>query len=45
MIFRRFSDDLDFDIKGDYDETDHEDMCRYVCNQLAKEGVEVEIRQ
>ena len=41
--FRRFSDDLDFDIKGDYDETDHEDMCRHVCNQLAKEGVEVEI--
>lgn len=41
--FRRFSDDLDFDIKGDYDENDHENMCRYVCNQLAKEGVEVEI--
>ncbi|MCH7657696.1 MAG: nucleotidyl transferase AbiEii/AbiGii toxin family protein [Bacteroidetes bacterium] len=41
--FRRFSDDLDFDLKGDYDETDHENMCRYVCNQLAKEGIEVEI--
>ncbi|MCK4344626.1 MAG: nucleotidyl transferase AbiEii/AbiGii toxin family protein [Bacteroidales bacterium] len=41
--FRRFFDDLDFDIKGDYDKNDHEDMCQYVCNQLAKEGVEVEI--
>ncbi len=41
--FRRFSEDLDFDIKGDYGEIDHENMCRYVCDQLAKEGVEVEI--
>jgi len=41
--FRRFSNDLDFDLKGDYDRTDHEDMCQYVCNQLAKEGIEVEI--
>ncbi len=39
----RFSEDLDFDIKGEYTDPSHEDMCLIICKELEKEGYDLEI--
>ncbi|MBI2966903.1 MAG: nucleotidyl transferase AbiEii/AbiGii toxin family protein [Bacteroidetes bacterium] len=41
--FRRFSDDLDFDIHGRHTRDDHKEMCKYICKELSKEGIVAEI--
>lgn len=41
--FRRFSDDIDFDITGIYTENDHDELCNYICKRLTGDGIHVEL--
>ena len=39
----RFSEDIDFDVSGEYSDASHEELCLTVCKQLEKEGYDVEM--
>jgi len=43
--FRRFSDDLDFDLSGVYDNNDHLDLCKYLVKEFDKQNISAEIDQ
>jgi predicted nucleotidyltransferase component of viral defense system len=39
----RFSEDIDFDVRGEYTDQSHENLCVAICTQLEKEGYAIEI--
>lgn len=41
--FRRFSEDLDFDLSGEYNSNDHLALCEYLVKQFEKQNIEAEI--
>ena len=41
--FRRFSDDLDFDVSGDYDGKDHLALCEYLVKQFSDQNIIAEM--
>jgi predicted nucleotidyltransferase component of viral defense system len=41
--FRRFSDDLDFDLSGVYDSNDHLALCEYLVKQFHNQNINAEI--
>ncbi len=41
--FRRFSEDLDFDLLGEYNNNDHLALCEYLVNEFKKQNIEAEI--
>lgn len=41
--FRRFSEDLDFDISGAYDGKDHLALCEYLVTEFKKQNIRAEI--
>jgi len=43
--FRRFSEDLDFDLSGDYDSNDHFALCEYLVKEFNKQNIKAEIDQ
>ena len=43
--FRRFSEDLDFDLSGDYDSNDHLALCEYLVKEFNKQNIKAEIDQ
>ncbi|HKK62779.1 MAG TPA: nucleotidyl transferase AbiEii/AbiGii toxin family protein [Bacteroidales bacterium] len=43
--FRRFSEDLDFDIIGDYSSDDHLSLCNMLINELEKHNIKAELDQ
>lgn len=43
--FRRFSDDLDFDLSGVYDSNDHQDLCEYLVKEFHNQNIDAEIDQ
>lgn len=43
--FRRFSDDLDFDLSGIYDSNDHMALCEYLVKEFQSQNISAEIDQ
>ena len=43
--FRRFSEDLDFDLLGEYNNNDHLALCEYLIKEFKKQNIEAEIDQ
>lgn len=43
--FRRFSDDLDFDLSGVYDNNDHLALCEYLVKEFHNHNINAEIDQ
>lgn len=43
--FRRFSDDLDFDLSGVYDSDDHLALCEYLLKEFHNQNISAEIDQ
>ena len=43
--FRRFSDDLDFDLSGVYDSNDHLALCEYLVKEFHNQNINAEIDQ
>ena len=43
--FRRFSEDLDFDLQGDYDGNDHFALCEYLVKEFNNQNIKAEIDQ
>ena len=43
--FRRFSEDLDFDLSGDYNSNDHFALCEYLVKEFNKQNIKAEIDQ
>lgn len=43
--FRRFSEDLDFDLSGDYNSNDHFALCEYLVNEFNNQNIKAEIDQ
>lgn len=43
--FRRFSEDLDFDLTGGYNSNDHLVLCEYLEKEFRKQNIEAEIDQ
>ena len=43
--FRRFSDDLDFDLSGIYDSNDHLGLCEYLVKEFHNQNINAEIDQ
>lgn len=43
--FRRFSEDLDFDLNGDYNSSDHLALCDYLCDSFNRQNIRAEIDQ
>jgi predicted nucleotidyltransferase component of viral defense system len=43
--FRRFSEDLDFDLQGDYDGKDHLALCEYLVKEFSKQNIQAEVDQ
>ncbi len=41
--FRRFSEDLDFDLSGDYNSDDHLALCEYLVQEFSKQSITAEI--
>jgi len=39
----RFSEDIDFDVTGEYSDQSHENLCSIICKELEKEGYDIEI--
>ncbi len=40
--FRRFSEDLDFDILGEYGDRDHQNLLKYIAESLKKQNIQSE---
>ena len=43
--FRRFSEDLDFDLSGGYNSNDHLALCEYIIKEFNKQNIPAEIDQ
>lgn len=43
--FRRFSEDLDFDLLGEYNNNDHLALCEYLVKEFKRQNIEAEIDQ
>ena len=43
--FRRFSEDLDFDLLGEYNNYDHLALCEYLVKEFKRQNIEAEIDQ
>jgi predicted nucleotidyltransferase component of viral defense system len=41
--FRRFSEDLDFDLLGEYNNNDHLALCEYLVKEFKRQNIEAEI--
>lgn len=41
--FRRFSEDLDFDLAGEYNSADHLALCEYLCDSFNRQNIRAEI--
>jgi predicted nucleotidyltransferase component of viral defense system len=43
--FKRFSEDLDFDLLGEYNNNDHLALCEYLVKEFKRQNIEAEIDQ
>ena len=43
--FKRFSEDLDFDLSGDYNSNDHFALCEYLVKEFKNQNIKAEIDQ